>query len=384
MTHTNRQVTNTDPSARMQSAADFAISFDWLEFTICDSSLTAVFEQVLQLPAGQFMHTGPGNYGYLDKHVHVHNKYVVVLSGGTAEQGIHVQLSGQGCAYLLNHLPVQQLIHNVLQANGRFTRVDLALDDKECVWYSIQQLLRHIRSKEIVSRWKEVTTDISQLLHNNAACKEIIYFGSSRSDFSLRIYNKTLEQRKSLITPEDIAALPSHWVRWEFTCRRKRAQALIQEIMTQQFAMGQVFADLLCGSMRIVRSDGTDSNRSRWPNRHKWQKFIGAAQPLRLYVPAQQNNLTRTAAWLKKYIVPTLAALLETKDGFARLLDMLSDGKHMVKKHQWVQVAAYNERVKNDDTILNVVQSDSMDYTVSLLDKLLLRAPVDRPWAIPL
>lgn len=63
---------------------------------------------------------------------------------------------------------------------------------------------------------------------------------------------------------------------------------------------------------------------------------------------------------------------------------MLSDGKHMVKKHQWVQVAAYNERVKNDDTILNVVQSDSMDYTVSLLDKLLLRAPVDRPWAIPL
>ena len=129
MTHTNRQVTNTDPSARMQSAADFAISFDWLEFTICDSSLTAVFEQVLQLPAGQFMHTGPGNYGYRDKHVHVHNKYVVVLSGGTAQQGIHVQLSGQGCAYLLNHLPVQQLIHNVLQANGRFTRVDLALDD---------------------------------------------------------------------------------------------------------------------------------------------------------------------------------------------------------------------------------------------------------------
>lgn len=54
------------------------------------------------------------------------------------------------------------------------------------------------------------------------------------------------------------------------------------------------------------------------------------------------------------------------------------------KKHQWAQVAAYNERVKNDDTILNVVQSGSMDYTVSLLDKLLLRAPVDRPWAIPL
>ena len=56
----------------------------------------------------------------------------------------------------------------------------------------------------------------------------------------------------------------------------------------------------------------------------------------------------------------------------------------MVKKHQWAQVAAYNERVKNDDTILNVVQSGSMDYTVSLLDKLLLHAPVDRPWAIPL
>lgn len=92
-------------------------------------------------------------------------------------------------------------------------------------------------------------------------------------------------------------------------------------------------------------------------------------------MPAQQNNLTRTAAWLKKYIVPTLAALLETKDGFARLLDMLSDGKHMVKKHQWAQVAAYNERVKNDDTILNVVQSGSMDYIRQFVGQLLLVHP---------
>ena len=97
MTHTNRQVTNTDPSARMQSAADFAISFDWLEFTICDSSLTAVFEQVLQLPAGQFMHTGPGNYGYRDKHVHVHNK----ICGGAVRR--HCR-TGHSCAVIRSGL----------------------------------------------------------------------------------------------------------------------------------------------------------------------------------------------------------------------------------------------------------------------------------------
>ena len=63
MTHTNRQVTNTDPSARMQSAADFAISFDWLEFTICDSSLTAVFEQVL-CDAGVFARNAEGSEAF--------------------------------------------------------------------------------------------------------------------------------------------------------------------------------------------------------------------------------------------------------------------------------------------------------------------------------
>ena len=57
--------------------------------------------------------------------------------------------------------------------------------------------------------------------HNGEARKEVVYLGSLKSDFSLRMYNKTLEQRKALLDKEAIAALPERWVRWEFTCRRK-------------------------------------------------------------------------------------------------------------------------------------------------------------------
>ncbi len=379
MRDTNRGVVHTQPNGKQRSAADFAVSIDWLEFTVCGVDRDVVAEQILQLPASQFVHTGGGNYGYREKYVLAQCKHIVLLTDGTDAQGIHVILSGQGCAYLLQSISARQLLENVLAYEGHFTRIDLALDDKECVWYSVPQLIRYIGRRELVSRWKEVSVDTSKALHNGEARKEVVYLGSLKSDFSLRVYNKTLEQRKALLDKEAIAALPERWVRWEFTCRRRQAQQLALELLERDFALGEVFADLLCGSMRLVCSDGNDRNRSRWPMREKWRKFIGAARPLRLYVPPVEKDLQRTKGWLKKYVAPTVAAMMQSKDGVARFLEMLAEGQFVVKPQQWARIADYNRQVQHDTAVQNVVRHSCVPYVQQLLEKIILAEPQDNP-----
>lgn len=386
MGETNRQVANTEPMARMCSASDFAVSIDWLEFTVCGLSLAAVVEDILGLSMEQIIHTGSGNYGYTDKYVFLQSKHVVLLAGGTEQQGIHVQLSGQGCASLFQYIAASTLIYAVLSHGGHFTRIDLALDDKACAWYSVPQLVRYVQKKEIVSHWREVTIDFGLTLHDSTVNKQILYLGSARSDFSLRIYNKTLEQRKHLLDKEAIAALPEQWVRWEFTCRRKKAQALVQLLVEREYALGEIFADLLSGNMRIVRSDGSDSNRSRWPMRAKWEKLIGEARPLRLSVPAVEPGIKEKTKWLQKQVIPTVAGLMQTKDGMARFFEMLAEGHYQVKAPMWKMVANYNEMVQDNTDVRNVVKHHYVPYVTELIDRFFLEGPVEnkeRPWAVP-
>ncbi len=45
MRDTNRGVVHTQPNGKQQSAADFAVSIDWLEFTVCgvDRDVVAIY-----------------------------------------------------------------------------------------------------------------------------------------------------------------------------------------------------------------------------------------------------------------------------------------------------------------------------------------------------
>ena len=50
MRDTNRGVVHTQPNGKQRSAADFAVSIDWLEFTVCGVDRDVVVEQILPPP----------------------------------------------------------------------------------------------------------------------------------------------------------------------------------------------------------------------------------------------------------------------------------------------------------------------------------------------
>lgn len=364
---TNSRVDDTMQQSSNGGVLGLTAILDWLEFTFHSLSFRTIVEEVLELSLENFIHTGTGSYGYRDKYVLAQNHHISILANGTEQQGTHVILSGQGCQYLLTRLSVATLIHNVLRFDGQFSRVDLALDDRDSAWYTVPQLIQHARRSEIICKWREFSIDTGLSSRSSATTKEILYLGTARSDLSLRIYNKTLEQRKHLLDKDAIAALPPQWTRWEFVCRRRKAQAVILELLRRDFALDAVFADLLAGSMRIARANVTDSNRGRWATRKKWLNFVGQAQALRLTVPDLPNSIKRKTSWLQKQVMPTLAGLMQTKDGFARLLEMLAAAHEIIPVSLWAMVNEYNEQVKDDDSVRNVVTERYVEYVLELL-----------------
>lgn len=364
---TNSRVDNTRQSSSNGGVMGLTAVLDWLEFTFWNLPFRTIVEDVLELSLEDFIHTGTGSYGYKDKYVLMQNNCVSILANGTEQQGTHVILSGQGCQYLLARLSAATLIDNVLRFGGQFSRVDLALDDRESAWYTVPQLVQHARKSEIICKWREISIDTGLSSRSSATTKEILYLGTARSDLSLRIYNKTLEQRKHLLDKEAIAALPQQWTRWEFVGRRQKAHAIILELSQHNFALDAIFADLLAGNLRIAKASSTDSNRSRWTTRKKWRDFVGQAQALHLTVPVQPNSIKRKTSWLQKQVMPTLAGMAQTKDGFARIMEMLAAAHETISAPMWAMVNEYNDRVKDDDSVRNVVAPRYAEYVLTLL-----------------
>ena len=58
---------------------------------------------------------------------------------------------------------------------------------------------------------------------------------------------------------------------------------------------------------------------------------------------------------------------MQTKDGFARLLEMLAAAHEIIPASLWAMVNAYNEQVKDDDSVRNVVTERYVEYVLELL-----------------
>lgn len=371
---TNRGVTNTDEINLSLGISGLIATLDWMEFTVWNDSVQEVAETILGLSAKDFFHSELYANGYRDSYLYLGNHNIIIATNGIQEQGMHVTITGQGCQLLFSMQSPNILIERILEHWGKFSRVDLALDDYTTQWYSVSALIKHLQQNEIICRWKTYHVYQGGNIASVASAEESLYLGSAKSDYSLKVYNKTLEQKKKLQGTEAVNTIPEQWTRWEFCCRHKKAHILMQLLCKKQFAFGEVFAGLLCDCMRICKSDGS-KNRSRWPVQKKWQKFIGNVEPLALHVEKKQSTLDDKRHWLERQVSPTLAAVLKTKDGFARVLEMTAKADISLNQKFVGLVEAYNEQVKDDETVKNLVQKSCVPYVLDLTDRCFLEGP---------
>lgn len=308
-----------------------SVSIDWIAFT---STLVSSVEEMIEFlgyTIGDFCLMPKGAQGYLKMH-RLNGYDVKILSDGTEEMGIHVIISGSAIMDVLQHFKEtistvslfdDELVPSVtdfdntimieflqrLRKIGRLTRLDLAVDDRGSVYFTVDDIRNYIDRQEVVSKFRSFR-DISENTLAGSCTGRSLYLGSRQSEIMLRIYDKQLEQNKKAVSEEDL--VPDPWIRWEFEIKNDRAN-IAADMIVQHKELGEIVMSIMNNYLKIVVLD--DSNRSRCSINPLWKKFLESVGKLRLYVSEFAKTLKDKRKWLVHQCLPTLAGIIIADNG---------------------------------------------------------------------
>lgn len=325
---------------------------DWLEFTVKGLTADQVITNLLGLDTGEFYDLERGRFGYnsqlkwergnvflMTNRDMVHGRLVARTDD---VMGIHVLITGTGCSAYAIIRPIHVLLSAVIGICGdgqyKFTRIDLAVDDKANNLLSFDRIYRHATDGDYTSRWGQWIETISRKSSDNGHLGRTMYFGSQKSDIFCRIYDKALEQR---IKHPDLAdTLPKAWTRLEIVYKQERATLLAQHMLTST-DVGVVIQETMNHYIRFLKRSN-DSNKARWDSAPWWLIFIEEAGKLQLTMPKQDRTIDDMKAWVEDQIAPTLAAISAAYEGDLEwLYKMLGAGKGRLKRKHLDAIAAF-------------------------------------------
>lgn len=208
-----------------------------------------------------------------------------------ANKGCCVNLSGQACRELETHskFPSWPKLFSIMTLlDGKFTRLDLAYDDRTGV-INLPRLAIDVAERNFIGHAKK-----SERLYSDDIDEDIqgltVYVGSRKSDLFIRVYDKAAERG---FKPSEL-----HWVRIEIQMRRDRAEMAARAVATDPY-IGNVFAGILSNYFRILQPT-SDSNKSRWPTADYWEKILRDVASLKLTMPGVEYNFRKAEVHLQK------------------------------------------------------------------------------------
>lgn len=298
------------------------VSVDWLSFTTHEFTFWWDVATYLGYSKEQFTELPKGGMGY--KHMVKLDGYpVTILFDGKEDMGIHVSISGSaisevamscmdfykidtpfGTGYEEEHMPLDgscllELIKAILHI-GSLTRLDLAIDDLGCNYYSTDLLVAILENSRCVSKFRNWRNLCERSISGDKV-GHTVYLGSRKSDIFLRVYDKMLEQKST-----------SPWIRWEFELKDTRARQ-VADLLVQESNVGNIAVGLLNNYFRVINLD--NNNKSRCSVDPLWQRFIDGIDAVKLYVPSEPKTLEEKREWFKRQVAPTLAGIIIADGG---------------------------------------------------------------------
>lgn len=316
---------------------NLSCSVDWLSWTVTEIRVLSLVLAAFGFDPADFYECEKGASGYKKMLVY-HKSNIRVLYDGNANMGIHFDVSGSAIGDLLDayreviaeptpfgttavdmDISVFQSLLSSISAVGHVTRMDLAIDNCNDLFYDLPDLSFNFSQCLFISKfrlWRELINKTT----NGVKIGHTIYMGSTSSDIMLRIYDKGLEKEVSF-----------PWIRWELQLRDKRAQQTV-DLFAGGLSVGYVSFGILSNYLRLINLD--DSNKSRCSSQLTWLSFIQGVEALRLYVNRDESTLEDKEEWILRQVAPTLTALIISKYGDTSFLtDHLDVHAHRMKKH---------------------------------------------------
>jgi len=151
------------------------------------------------------------------------------------ENKIHVVLSGKSLAGLNGQLSIETLIESVIEIEGKFCRIDIALDDFDGL-LDFETIWTKLENKEVGTRFKTYSRiqgkktkidnpDDFSRIESGSLWKDTsrpmksgdtIYIGNRSSDVFCRIYDKIKETKSNRISVNGKTYVLPFWNRLEF------------------------------------------------------------------------------------------------------------------------------------------------------------------------
>ena len=298
-------------------------AIDYISFTILNKEYdfkTAIEE--FGYDASEFYGCVRGGLGYLT--VYKQNTGgVTVYCNGSETMGIHFDISGSGIGTFVEHFrnkykddmatrlldvnatdDIFRYLFERISAIGKMTRLDLAIDNVDDLYYDVSELSEILKYKErYVSKFRSGYETKSFMDGGHT-----VYMGKRESDVMLRVYDKKMEQNNKHKNKD----IDYPWVRWELEIKGKKAQKVCDYI-----AEGKNITELCFGTLsnylRIIVPD--NENKSRCTTDAKWEDFLQGVEKVSLSVPTVKKTLDEKMTWFSKQCAPTLAAFIFSEYG---------------------------------------------------------------------
>jgi phage replication initiation protein len=260
---------------------------------------------------------------------------ISIYFDGREEMGCHVEMSGQGCRQfegLFHHSPWESLFTSVLANGGKFTRLDLAIDNVDgglsldLLSAAIQDHDHCVRTK--FGEWRRIQKGSFQ--NGQEITGDTIYLGSSKSHTMFRIYDKAME-----------SGTTGQWVRFEIQLRDSRSHEAAK-LFAADTPLGYLAIGIINTYFAIIEND--DSNTSRCTLQVWWAEWLQNTEKIKLTTDKEIKLVTDTMEFIKRQYAPSFAMINQHlgKASFNEFLDgVLDDGRErMGAKHEKILAAS--------------------------------------------
>lgn len=275
------------------------------------------------------------------------------------DMGHHVSMSGQACRELekIHGSSIwRMLIGYVIGFNGKFTRIDLAVDDFKG-YFTIPQIEEYF-SLGLTSTLFRTGLKIEKTrLKDGLKIGNSYYLGSPESDAQMYFYEKSWEQIKDN-HKEWVNNLP-FWNRTEIRLRKQKAQDVATTIYNEEnktlgYIIGMVFNKYL----RFLEPDSNNRNYTRWKTADFWIRYIGHMEKIELSSKKPDRNIDTIEHYIEHQTSRNLLVLnLAKPDRFEEIiiaaLDKLSDEdiEIIAKQNDINDLIRKNKEIRKDEII---------------------------------
>lgn len=247
-----------------------------------------------------------------------------------------LDITGEGCRFLesLNNYSWIDFFKIFLLYDLNFTRLDLALDSINDFSFSLFTMYKKIKFGHVKGSFRRFKNFEDICFNTGIELGRTLYFGSPKSNFMFRFYDKFGE---SLSKGKTIESGVMRWIRYEIQFRGDYAKAMILNIVFGGIDdIGFYFKGFLRSNLEFLIPSKTDSNKRRWKICKWWLDFLDNVGKLPLKLNYKEPTLFKKVNWLENGVSKTNALVnlagyyglsnpLNLTKGYLKLLDSKED-----------------------------------------------------------